>query len=394
MSRRYILILATVLLGPPAFAETDQWGVGSDTTYNAENHDQAVIDTATQNSTGNTMADGMANDMVQHDTSSIQYTDGQAAVDSRKNAAGTAGDSAGTAAGVHAATGGIMMGTAIPMLASPIAAVRAAGAALMAKAILEFAQSAADKKNQGTNNAQRDLLTQQAGQDQQAKPDQSTAQDGLKNSKELEKELEKRGINPDDFMKQAESGQLNDTDSVLKALGENISAEDIAKGDQMAMQETENIFNGQIGELSPSTRLGYDESGASGGGGVVGGGGRGATGDLEKALAKKDGDLGPHNNFAPNVTKADLGNKNKPGAEGKPMLAMGADAMKDLLAQMLGGNAAKAQNLNLLLEAYGIQRGNPRVKMHIFQIARRNYRGWGKWRAGLRRRFALKPAQP
>lgn len=324
---------------------------------------------------GNSMADGIASTMLTNDTSDIQYSDQAAADNSRKNAAATAGSSSGKGQGLHAAIGSSMIATAIPMLASPIAAVRAAGAALMGMGITELAQSGADGGVKDKNNAQRDLLTEKANQDgKQATP--STAQQ-VANNPELNKMLSDKGVNPEDFANKAANGELNNPEDMLKAVGDTgeYSADDLAKGAEMAQSEMNNIFR----ENDPiQTKLGYDENNPIT---AANGSGRGITGkgddSLDKALndAGKASGTGSAQNWAKNNTKpgGDAGGKGDSSA---------ADSAKNLLASLLGGGEGAAgiasQLAFVALQKIGIIK--IRGKGNIFQIAHRSYRSWGKWR--------------
>lgn len=333
---------------------------------------------------GNASADGIAAGMYNTNTKQIEYTDQQAAVDSRKNGAATAGKSAGTGSAVHAAVGAAMAATATPMLASPIASVRAAGAALMAKAILEFAQSGADSGVKDKNNAQKDLLTQTAGQDQQAKGETKPSLPA-----EAQKILSERGVNPDDFAQKVESGELNSTEDVLRAMGDTgeYSADDLAQGEAMANAETAKAF-ADAHPIEPTMdKLGYDESNAtasSGGGGVVGG--RGATSDLDKLLSEAAGNPGgAEHTWAANNTSASKGKGE--GAAGAVLAGVNVSPA-DLLNSLLGkaGAGPLSPAMSDLMNRLGI--APARKKQNIFHIARRNYRSWGKWRAKILRLVA------
>jgi len=323
---------------------------------------------------GSGLANSIASPIINsYDPNSVNYTDQEAADNSRKNAAGTAGKSSGTGQAAHAAIGGTMIGIGSPMMASIDPIVRAAGIDLVTKGIIELAQSGADAATKDKNNAQRDLLAQNANQGgTQAKGNEIAK--AVAGNAELNKLLSDKGINPEAFANSVQSGELQDPASITQALGGSpeLSSEQAEQAAAMASSQMGQVFDEAVRE-----KMGYDETNAVTDGTNTRGfsGGSGAESGLDKSgkgLAL--GEYIPSGNFAANHTApGDGGNKNGPTA--------GAFDPKGFLGSIFGADGdmkSGADAAQKALELLGIRKPTKKGRM-IFQEASYQYRGWGKW---------------
>ncbi len=310
----------------------------------------------------------------------IQTDPAKLAAQDRRNQAGESADKAGTGAGAHAGIGAALLAAGIPMAASIIPAVHAAGIALIIKAGMEFAQAGADRGVQDQNMGQDNLIAQQADQGGQQLTS-SNAQVAIPAPPELEKMLADRGINSDDFMQKLTSGKLNSAELLKDALGETqtLSPEDQAKGDRMADAE----FNKMFTPESIQNRLGYDERNATSsaksdalgmGGGVFGSSadkGGVLSADARLAEAQKGTRSGSDgtDGYPANVTQP------VDGADGK-------ESSGNVLGMLLGLGEDAAERvpelLKAALEKIGILK--PSKQKTIFQVASQNYLSFSKWR--------------
>lgn len=289
--------------------------------------------------------------------------------------------------GAAIATGTALMAAGIPMTASIIASVRAAGYALIAKAALEFAQAAADN-SAANQNADREAYTRRADND----IGQGSRGTGISNSQladtiasqintpELQRVLTNNGVNSDAFVRDIASGNLRDLQSVAAAMGDTTSftPEQIAaamasnpqlngeKGVANLGVDEDQQFNtlGEEGEGKPRLEL-SDPTVAENQGG--------------KALAQTSGDLaiGPG---AGNTVGAGRGN----GAPGEG--GVGAAGADGALAGLFGADGKLGAITDVLsrltreqLAALGILKAKPGE--NIFQKAHRCYRSYSRWRA-------------
>jgi len=330
---------------------------------------------------GSGLANSIAGEITgRNDPNAVNFTDKEGQENDRRREFEAARDRANSGNAVAIATGAALTATAIPMLASPIAAVRAAGAALMVKAGLEFAQAGADRRVANQNNDSANLLKQKANQEsRQATAENSSKQIAEKvHSPELERVLSQRGVNPEDFVQRLSNGEFTSTTDVLKAVGDNgeYSADDLAKGEALADKEMTGVVAEKEAEMK---RLGYDESNptvtTSGAVTKISSEGvKDANGSegLKEALSQSGASPAlPDKNFAPNLTEP-FGGKSSPNENGRGLL--------DMLAALHGLNPDNKALLpwKAALEAVGITK--PIAKQNIFQIAHRNFRGFGKWR--------------
>jgi len=307
------------------------------------------------------------------------------------------------------ATGAALTAAGVPMLASPIISVEVAGAELLAKAALEFAQAGADKKNAGTNGAQKDLLLSQTGQ--------STQQDSALPAKslltpQLDSLLTKRGVNAEDFVKRLQSGELSSPSDILKAMnGGEVNDQALQEGAQLANNELSHIFGKpeRLGD-EPSSKIDYDSSAktpaktlgvlnpandpyanppASGVSFSPGVGAIGAAiaeaaaspAEVSSASAPKSAvAIVPLSSEAQASTLANAAANSLVALQGSGLtldpgeLAVLAQFGPDAAAGALN-NPAVAQ---VFLEQVGIQKLNP--KLNIFQTAHRGFRNFYKWR--------------
>ncbi len=325
---------------------------------------------------GSGLANSIASPVLKStDPTTVNYSDQQAADNSRKNALQTAGSSSGTGQAVHAAVGGTMIGIGTPMTMSIDPVVKAAGYDLVAKGITELAQSGADSGTKDKNNDRRDALTQKANEEGK-NASGNDIQKAVTSNADLNKFLNEKGVDPQDFANKVASGELQDPASIAKALGDNteFSADDLAKAADISNSQMNDIFS--QGNTPDGTRekIGYDETNAVtlADGTIRGGSGSKPDGSAEKK-AFEQGKLGVYvsaEGFAPNHTQ--------PGSDGNKNARPGFDA-KGLLAEIFGADGQiKPDAAQKAMELLGIRKlKNGR---NIFQEAGYHYRGWGKWR--------------
>jgi hypothetical protein len=379
--------------------------------FNGENHwvapDATPVPPVITNApvTGNSLSGSIAASK-EVSTSKIFDNSAQNNVSGREYKAGDGErqSNAGMAAAIVAGTG--MTAAAIPLLASLDPIEVAAGADLMAKAGLEFAQAGADAGTAHDNGGQKNLLTANVEgpadhqQEDSANPGAAGAAKDLSNNQQLQNFLQGRGVNSDDFIKNLTSGNLTDPSQVLSAVGNttNITPEDMAKGaalaDASAPPEGKNPIDIPRVTNDDNTK-GRDSipgsdpmlAGAGGGNGAAPGNNGGKTG----ADAGADGAVSL---AAADAAKAKAQAGVAGGAAGlaaaKGFGAGGGEGDdEDLLASILRGlgiqqlaaNAAapaKDPALKSDLAARGVIKLNP--KQNIFQLAHRNYRSFQKWR--------------
>lgn len=268
--------------------------------------------------------------------------------------------------------GAALTAAAIPMLASPIAAVRAAGAALLAKAGLSFAQAAADKRVANLNGNEKNRLSTsegQIGRNFKGKPALDPA---------LEKMLSDRGVNPDEFEKQLSSGKLSDADDVLRAISEpsEFSQEDLAQGEAIADQKVSELV-GELPEspegdaLPANERVQFASDGPlSANAHFVGS----AYGHSEKLGEASD-----------NVSSTAVRTRSSPGSgastSSEEQNAASSFAINPNLLRMFKSDSDETQAgiTNEALRNLGIAKA--RRLDSIFRMASRAYQSFGKWRS-------------
>lgn len=359
-------------------------------------YDEVAGKEVQQAASGNAGADKIASGMTADANNVNDYTKTNSS-QGREQKAADGATTAGIGKGIAIGTGAALMARGVPMLASPFPSVVATGAALIAKAGLEFAQAAVDNGSQKANSAQEKLLRAEAGQNGESVAAANAA--GKKevtdkvaeivgSNAELAKVLGDKGVNPEDFAKRLASGELNSPESVLAASGSaaGVDATALAQGVQASKSP------GQLPDLSSSRAIQEDsikdqkgseekDSGTASAGnsksnGASAAGSHGAspgtdgpvtTANLVQALTGA-GSRGAAaaSELLKNASEGDLAN----------MLAgfmgMGASADKDVA---VGGKLSldRAE-----LEKKGILKSSG--KATIFALAHRNYRSFKKWR--------------
>jgi hypothetical protein len=299
---------------------------------------------------------------------------------------GQAGVGAAIAAGVSLTAAGT------PMLASPIAAVRARGAALLAKAGLEFAQAAATAGVNQQNRKAADAVNKNSDGPTGSQLSGPSPEDVKKaaaeqvNSPELQKALGEAGINSDDFVNKLVNGEMATPDAVLAAAGsstDGITPEMLAAG-----TVTSSDTNGR--EAPP--RIGFDDSpggkpaapGAGGGNdrGLVAG--QGGQKDGEGAAGASPLDLLSQ---AQSMASRAMELARQSGTD-KILGLSESDLVGKYMAALMKQNGSKQAfaAADLRLMELGIKRLRP--KQNIFHVARKSYRDYGRWRSRKNQRLA------
>ncbi len=330
-------------------------------------------------------------------------SDGSKVVDStatnknqgREQKAADSASQSGTGKGVAIGTGAALMATAIPMLASIDPATRATGAALMAKAGLEFAQAAADGGTQKANKAQEDLLrsnsdqnigqASQAANEQGKKDVQNQVANAVAGNADLQKVLGQNGVNADDFAKQFASGGLLSPEAILSATGSaGVDPGSMAQGlvnashEPLGKQSTLTAIQ-EDSEKENSSKPSKPDQGSAGGQSLTVDDRKspGATGDKSRGGA-----------IAPNGLAGLLDSATKGGVSALAGIKNASDGeLASMLAGLMGmgggeaktdGSVAKKILDKDALAKQGILKATG--KSGIFMLARRNYRSFQKWR--------------
>lgn len=287
---------------------------------------------------------------------------------------------AGQAAAI--AAGSVMLGHGIPMSMSIDPIIHAAGLDLIAKGITELAQGAATGSSKDANYDQRDLLM---------RPDDQLGQQARTSSaptlpSDVDQFLRDRGLNPDDIMRQAMRGDLNDFDSARRALGETA---DLSPEQRVAVKSLvdENLTTA----LSPmSANLKMDETQKNGAtsdaasfSGLVTSGASALGSDMGTPKAGTQG--GPARGLASGSGSFGSGGS---GHDDEKVGATGPAWAENALAQfgIKGGTEFQMRAAaEMALGKLGIQTG--RKGQNIFQKAKRNYNTFGRWRKSKRVAF-------
>lgn len=330
------------------------------------------------------------------DTSSITTTKKDTHASDRKRQAGTSAQRSGKGASTHAAVGASLIATGTPMMASPIIPVHIAGQILVAKGIVELAQSAADRGVQKKNKAQHDLLKKNVNQEgRQAVPKGLSAEEKSQIlTPDLQKMLTDKGVNAEDFVERAAAGEFQAGEDTLRAMGNTgLDSKDLEEGQAIADTELQkqmdmNFSLDTFHEPMEKKTLAYDSSGAKAKD-IEGTkdiavseqspGAEGTKGMGAEAQASIDPVAGLSAIADP--TKLANGSQNFNGAGS-------ASDMNDLLAQFFGiaGEQVRPAQIQLFsrirLERMGIMK--PFAKQNIFKVAHRYYRTYGKWRRAKR----------
>jgi hypothetical protein len=334
----------------------------------------------------------------------------------REQKANQSRNGANTGAVVAAVAGAALVAAAVPKLASGIPWEVAVGSALMAKAGMEFAQSAASAKTGEQNGDQYSRLTlsydeaRNGGNAQggTAQIQEQVAQT-LAQNPELQNVLAQRGVDANQFAQQLASGQLQSTDAVLGAMKNDVAidASTRAQAEAVAMAQTTQAIGDAMtkvqlqenaqpsgtastamgtapgaagsnsGATSVVTTMGGSDGGASGAAGT-----KSSDGDASSPPSS-DGKRGP----ASLPTEKGVAGKAPHGTNGG-VGASGFGGLEDeLLNQLMSsfGGAPKKREDTAMSEkerdpllALGVRR--PVGKMTLFQLAHRNYRSYREWR--------------
>lgn len=363
---------------------------------------KTVVDGNGKSSTESLVSDGLQKNLVS--TSNITDNSVANSQNGREYKAGDAQRQANAGKAAAIATGVGLVATATPMLASIIPSVRAAGAVLMAKAGLEFAQAAASGGVANQNGDQKKLLKADDGQSgsQNGETEKGSAsKDGgasaeaakqLQNNPQLQDLLSKQGVNSDDFINRLASGEITNPEQVLSSAGsEPVSSGDIAAASNAnfingnpepnGIRDTTRVVNDDNAKL-PATDGAKDGAGAGlagiGGAGGVGAGLPGAAGGLsgtklgDLAAAAGAGKGGPVDSARKALQDALAA---AGGLDGSGLLG----GISGLFTTSGAGGARRAMTTDELLRV-GIVKLAP--KQNIFMLAHRNYRAFHKWRKG------------
>ena len=288
----------------------------------------------------------------------------------RRNNLGASANQAGGGAGAHAAKGAAMIAQGMAMQASIIESVRIAGKILVAKGLMEMAQSSADSGVQKDNNGGRDRLSLDYDG---SKGSNSAAKNApaLSLPPELEQQIRDQGVNPDEFLRQLTQGELDSPEAVARAGGflDGVSSEKVAQALASTPSEIPKADGAQAQILGYAEDMGLASRTRS----VA----SGAVGNESKDEVGKPATSGL-------VTAVNRSPASKGAIESHDASPEGhAASIDDMLSKMLNKEAlpVTAQNSAILREVLlgqGVDLSKSR--MHIFQMAQRNYRGWGQWR--------------
>ncbi len=293
---------------------------------------------------------------------------------------GAAG-SAQTGKVVAIVTGTALIARGTPMAASILAPVRAAGQALIAKGILEFAQAAADASAESGNRGIEGDLRKTDSVDGTSMSGGNAARDNLVNQLSqpgLQDFL--NGANPEFVADQLLTGQFTDVADVGRLVGQEMdySPEELAEARLIEAKYTH-------GE-DAAAKVQWDDS------------------QTEKIGADAS-DTGPGTLVASNVSPSEVSAQNANGSlSDLSAAAIGADAKKAGVALAPhGSHAANNQLLNGLWNRFGAMNRAPASRSvlaslsradlealglvpsvmgpNIFTKARRSYRKFSDWRA-------------
>lgn len=325
----------------------------------------------------------------------------------RENKAKQSQNGSNTGAVIAAIAGAALVAAAVPKLASGFPPTVAVGAALMAKAGIEFAQSAASAKTGQSNGGQYDRLTLAYDESRgnvgaQGSTDmQSQIAQTLASNPDLKSVLDSKGVDSNQFIQQLASGQLSSTDQVLTAVKNDlpIDGNTIAQADAAATAQTTQAIGDaatkvQLQEGSQTTALAQvsaNESGAGGGTTMMasGGGKSSVTDGGDKKGLDAQGDRHDPQGAR---TPAALAQAGRDGGATKTnaggALGLGGiedELMEKWMAGFGGGDAKKKREETAVSEkemdpllALGVR--HPVGKMTLFQLAHRNYRAYREWR--------------
>lgn len=363
----------------------------------------------TQLSSGLIYANALSNGIVQRTVSkenvdpNTQNLDGNG----REYKAGDAAKTGNTGAITAIVTGSALIGAAIPLLATGLPVPVAAGIDLMIKAGLEFAQAGADAASAGQNRDQKTLLTTAHSYSESGSQSVGSSSQSVVNSiksQELDQYLVSQGINSDDFKSKLASGQMTNPEEMLKALGNTmpISPEDFAAGAAMANSKTNEIFQAQAEPKgnSESAAIVFNEKegigqGNTGGEGSTGEGSDSSSSGSVASATRPDGSgfgMSSADAIKETVQGLKAGGRGAVGSSQAPAGHASTEASAPLdmsmLVKNMFGSVQATQEATAGLLRVGLERLGITVptsaKQNIFQMARRNFFSFGKWRKSIR----------
>jgi hypothetical protein len=318
-----------------------------------------------------------------------------------------------TGAAIAGITGAALAARAVPLLLSPFPWDKVAGADLMAKAGLEFAQAAADKSSAGKNDDQNKLLRQNYDEGAGAITGGGGSGSSSKpsfNSPELNNFLAERGINPDEFNAALNSGVLTNSGDIMKALGQDtseISEEDMARANGLSADAMNGVFAGiasstGMKESLSGVTLSMNEKNNGGPGGSSNGdsssGGSGETSSSDGGVGASGMSTSSSDSGANGTANGSGGGASSTSRNGETVAVNPSgeagimSAASDFFGGLLAGHsrapasvASKSKGYfpsEAQLRGLGITK---KGRGNIFQIASTNYRSFGRWRASPRK---------
>ena len=316
----------------------------------------------------------------------------------REQKANNSQKGANTGAIIAAIAGASLVAAAVPKLASGIPSQIAIGSALMAKAGMEFAQSAASAKTGAENGGQYSKLTLAYDESKSSVNSQGPAEiqqqiaNSLASNPELQNVLQGRGVDPLQFISQLSTGQLASSDAVLTAMKNDvpIDAGTMAQAEAAATAQTTRAV------IEAMSKVNLQEGAQTSGVASASGSGGGTTVMAQSGNASSLGgdskgpEVGAVDAAAPNATRAPSEADTGAGVGAKTNGGVGAglgDIEDDLLQQLMSGfpgmpkkgeDTAVGEKERDPLMALGVRR--PVGKMTLFQLAHRNFRSYREWR--------------
>lgn len=286
---------------------------------------------------------------------------------------GQAGVGAAIAAGVALTAAGT------PMLMSPLLPVQLRGAALLAKAGLEFAQAAATAGTNQQNKKAADAVGKASdgptGSELASPEDVKKAAAESINTPELQKALGEAGINSDNFVNQLVNGELSSPAAVMGAAGVDTSK---FSADQIAAASSSTNGHEELPHVTYNDQASSTPAGNGGGSG-------GDQGQLSQNGQKENGAGGASQDPAEVYSQAQalasraMAMARQSGAD-KLLHLNEHDLVEKYLAQLMKANSSKQALAasDMALYDLGIKRLRP--KQTIFQVARKSYHDFGRWR--------------
>ncbi len=252
---------------------------------------------------------------------------------------------------------------------------------LAALASLEFAQAAASAATANQNSGGRGTLLAEGGQTgSQGNFDPNAIAEVLMTD-ENRRVLESQGINPERYLQSLTNGQLRTPEAVAAATGQPYVPQEMTFGEGEV--PTFQGYNfGPAEELGEAMReeLGTDDSVIGTGGG---GGGDGATsGTITMGNPTQPAPApGNHNGTSLSVPWVAQGARGAAGT--KKGLELAPDAARGLASYSsltIGSKVSEEAGMPSRSDLLQIGVEKPRRGQNIFGVAKRNYRGFAKWR--------------